>query len=105
MAQSSGFAIAVKLVDQSSGPLAVINRNIQALEKTATRVAREGGLFEARDALKGIREQAKGVGESLTKAFAPLEGLIGPFAGGGLVAGLALMTEHFAEVGAALGRT
>jgi N6-adenosine-specific RNA methylase IME4 len=52
----AGFAVSVKLIDLATGPQANINKAIGGLDRTAKKVAREGGLFEARDALKGIRE-------------------------------------------------
>src|ERR1700751_1846760 len=96
-----GFAVAVKVVDFATGPLANINRSIVSLEKSAKRVAREGGLFEARDALRKIRDQAESVGEGLAKVFSPL----GALTAAGSIGGLAALSERFARLGSEIGRT
>jgi hypothetical protein len=83
--------------------------NLAKAEKAAASFSKElsgkGKLSEASDALRGIRDQTKDVAESLTAAFTPLEGLIGGIAAGGIIGGLALMAERFANLGAGIGRT
>jgi hypothetical protein len=98
---AQGFSVAVKLVDLTTGPLANINRSIVNLEKSAKKVAREGGLFEARDALRRIKDQAEDVGEGLAKVFSPLAGLTAA----GSIGGLAALSERFARVNSEMVRT
>jgi hypothetical protein len=96
-----GFAVAVKLVDFATGPLANINRGVVNLEKSARQVARQGGLFEMRDAMRKIRDQAENVGQSLAKVFSPLGGLTAA----GSIGGLAALEARFAQFGSEIGRT
>jgi hypothetical protein len=50
MAQG-GFAVSLKLVDLASSPLAKINQNIAGFEKSVTRIGRNTGFLQTRDAL------------------------------------------------------
>jgi hypothetical protein len=60
---AAGFAVAVRLVDLATGPIANINKAIGGLEKSATRIGRNTGFFQARDALKSVRKEAAEAGE------------------------------------------
>jgi hypothetical protein len=97
----SGFAVSVKLIDFASGPLAKINQAIGAVEKTAKRAARDGGLYEVRDALSNIRKEAGEVADKLGGVFTPLGGLTAA----GSLAGMASLAERFARVGNEISRT
>lgn len=101
MANSGSFAVSVKLIDLASAPLVKINQSIANVEKTASRAARQGGLYEARDALSKMRREAGAVADKMGQLFTPLGGL----AAAGSLAGLASLAERFGNVGNEVGRT
>jgi hypothetical protein len=108
MAQTQGFAVALKLVDLASGPLATVNKNLVAFEKGVTRLGRNTGVLQVRDALADVREEADKLGRKFAQVFPQLGGLAGIAGGvgiGGIAAGLATLTRNFASVGTELGRT
>jgi hypothetical protein len=96
-----GFAVSVKLIDLATGPILKVNNALEAVEKTAKRAAREGGLFEVRDALGKMRKEAAEVADKFGEIFTPLAGL----GAAGSLAGMASLAERFARVGTEVGRT
>lgn len=124
---AQGFAIAVRLVDNATGPLQKLNRAIFGTESVAKQasdrsvktaqaasdsVKRSAGVASetsrkasgrdlplVRDALSKIRQQSKEVGESLVKAFTPLEGAATFGSIAGAIAALGGMTSNFMNVG------
>jgi hypothetical protein len=98
---ATGFAISLRLVDLATKPILNVNQAITALEKNTKRAAREGGLFEIKDALGKIRREGAAVADSLSSVFTPLGGLTAA----GSLAGMAALARHFATAGAEVART
>ena len=97
----AGFAVAIKLVDFASGPLANINKGIFNLEKSATKLGRNTGLLQTRDALSKARSTASDLGDKLQDIFRPLGALTAATS----VAGIVELGRSFASAGSEVGRT
>src|SRR5580704_12448825 len=101
MANSGSFAVSIKLIDLATSPINSVNKAIAGLEKTTKQAARQGGLFEIKDALSKIRRDAGDLGDKLGTVFTPLGGLTAA----GSLAGMAALAQRFAQTGAEVGRT